>query len=56
VLPTGIVTEAINFDGLQAFSTYLHETIHWWQHVGSTIGLLRSLAARGESLIAGPSA
>ena len=43
-LPKGIVTGPINFEGLQAFSTYLHETIHWWQHVGSTIGLLRSLS------------
>lgn len=28
----------------QAYSTYLHETIHWWQHVGSTAGLILSLA------------
>jgi len=27
----------------QAFSTYLHETIHWWQHTGSTLGLILSL-------------
>jgi len=27
----------------QAFSTYLHETIHWWQHVGSNFGLISSL-------------
>lgn len=27
-----------------AYSTQLHETIHWWQHVGSTIGLLLSLS------------
>jgi hypothetical protein len=24
-------------------STYLHETVHWWQHIGSTYGLLFSL-------------
>jgi hypothetical protein len=29
---------------LQAYSTYLHETIHWWQHVGSSAGLILSLA------------
>src|SRR5688572_26916450 len=29
---------------LDAFSTYFHETIHWWQHVGSTTGLLLSLS------------
>ena len=43
-LPAGIIsTEKVGFDGAQAFSTYLHETIHWWQHVGSTYGLMRSL-------------
>jgi len=31
-------------DQLQAFSTYLHETIHWWQHIGSTLGLLLTLS------------
>lgn len=28
---------------LQAFSTLFHETIHWWQHIGSTTGLMLSL-------------
>jgi hypothetical protein len=28
---------------LQAYSTYLHETVHWWQHVGSSAGLVLSL-------------
>jgi hypothetical protein len=42
--PTGIVNAGdIDFPAVQAFSTYLHETIHWWQHVGSTSGLLLSL-------------
>jgi len=27
----------------QAFSTYLHENIHWWQHVGSNFGFISSL-------------
>ena len=43
-LPSGIVTENMDFDSLQAFSTYLHETIHWWQHIGSTAGFVRSLS------------
>ena len=44
-LPAGIVSSReIGFDGAQAFSTYLHETIHWWQHAGSTYGLMRSLS------------
>jgi hypothetical protein len=30
-------------DMLQAFSTYLHETIHWWQHTGSTSGFILSM-------------
>ena len=28
---------------ISAYSTYLHETIHWWQFVGSTAGLIMSL-------------
>jgi hypothetical protein len=32
-----------------AFSTYLHETIHWWQHVGSTVGLMLSLLYPAQS-------
>lgn len=31
-------------EAVQAFSTYIHETVHWWQHVGSTSGLLLSLS------------
>jgi hypothetical protein len=29
---------------IDAFSTYFHETLHWWQHIGSTTGLLLSLS------------
>jgi len=28
------------FEKLQAFSTYLHETVHWWQHIGSNFGFI----------------
>lgn len=28
---------------LQAYSTYIHETVHWWQHKGSITGFIRSL-------------
>jgi hypothetical protein len=31
-------------DLIKAYSTYLHETVHWWQHVGSTTGVILSLA------------
>ena len=30
-------------DDLRAYSVFLHETFHWWQHTGSTIGLISSL-------------
>lgn len=36
-------------DAIQAYSTYLHETIHWWQHIGSTSGLMLSLSYLGQS-------
>ena len=31
-----------SWDAIQAFSTYLHETVHWWQHCGTTAGLMLS--------------
>lgn len=34
-----------------AMSTYLHETIHWWQHIGSTVGLMLSLGYPGQTHI-----
>ena len=37
-------TEEITSERVQAFSTFLHETIHWWQHVGSNIGFITSLS------------
>jgi hypothetical protein len=40
-LQPGISTNGkIDLDGAQAMSTYLHETIHWWQHIGSTCGFI----------------
>ncbi|MBB3747186.1 hypothetical protein FHX10_006742 [Rhizobium sp. BK591] len=43
-LPGGIVkSREAGFERTQAFSTFLHETIHWWQHIGSTYGLMISL-------------
>lgn len=44
-LPNGIhLSTETTFEQAQAFSTYLHETIHWWQHAGSTSGFLLSLS------------
>lgn len=39
----------LDFDTVQAFSTYLHETIHWWQHIGSISGLILSLSYPAQS-------
>jgi hypothetical protein len=41
--------EYISPDTIQAYSTYIHETVHWWQHVGSTSGLLFSLSYLAQS-------
>jgi hypothetical protein len=49
-IPSGILSgDAVDFEGLEAFSTYLHETIHWWQHIGSTYGLMLSLSHPTEA-------
>jgi hypothetical protein len=43
-ISTGVHSTAeLDGDTIQAFSTYLHETIHWWQHMGSTAGFIQSL-------------
>ncbi|MPT47969.1 MAG: hypothetical protein E2598_06055 [Sphingobium sp.] len=34
----------VPWEAVQAYSTYIYETVHWWQHVGSTFGLLLSLS------------
>ncbi len=47
-IPNGIV-RGIDVESLQAYSTYLHETIHWWQHIGSTAGIMRSLSYPAEA-------
>lgn len=43
------LTTELDVETVQAFSTYLHETIHWWQHIGSTAGLVLSLAYPAQS-------
>lgn len=45
------VNEEPTYEHFQAYSTYLHETVHWWQHVGSTSGLLLSLSYLGITYI-----
>ena len=39
----------LEYSQIEAFSTYFHETIHWWQHVGSTIGLTLSFLYPAQS-------
>jgi hypothetical protein len=39
----------LEFSQIEAFSTYFHETIHWWQHVGSTMGLILSFLYPAQS-------
>ena len=36
-LPKGIIEGSRNFHSIDAYSTYLHETIHWRQHNGETL-------------------
>jgi hypothetical protein len=48
-LPVGIFRGNLDSDTLQAFSTYLHETVHWWQHIGSTAGFIRSMSYTAQS-------
>lgn len=38
------VEESTAPEDLFAYATVLHETTHWWQHVGSSIGLVMSLS------------
>jgi hypothetical protein len=40
----GITSGVKDPEDIRAFSTYLHETVHWWQHVGSSAGFLMSLS------------
>jgi hypothetical protein len=35
----------MKYEKVQAFSTFMHENIHWWQHVGSNIGFITSLGS-----------
>jgi hypothetical protein len=39
----------VDSEVIKAYSTYLHETVHWWQHIGSTSGLLLSLSFLGQT-------
>jgi hypothetical protein len=49
--PGVYIEDSYSPNQLQAFSTYLHETIHWWQHVGSNFGLIFSLKFPAQSHI-----
>lgn len=40
--PGEVTFSAASGKTTQAFSTYLHETIHWWQHIGSFSGFVQT--------------
>jgi hypothetical protein len=42
-VPPGISAGPHDSNVVQAMSTLLHETVHWWQHIGSTYGFMLSL-------------
>ena len=44
-----ISVEAGGSHAVRAYATSLHETIHWWQHIGSTIGLLSGLTTAAQA-------
>lgn len=44
-------TAEVDFETTQALSTLFHETIHWWQHVGSVTGLISSLCYPAQTHI-----
>lgn len=35
--------QEITYEEISAYATFIHENVHWWQHVGSTVGLILSL-------------
>ncbi len=39
-----LAKDDLSSERIQAFSTYMHETIHWWQHVGSHLGFITSIS------------
>jgi hypothetical protein len=43
--------EAGGSNVVRAYATSLHETIHWWQHVGSTTGLLSGLTTAAQAAL-----
>jgi hypothetical protein len=43
-VPVGLAIRSVTGRQALAHSTYFHERIHWWQHVGSTYGFVMSLS------------
>jgi hypothetical protein len=44
------IQSGVDWELMQAMSTYLHETMHWWQHIGTTTGLFLSLTYPVQAL------
>jgi hypothetical protein len=48
--PSGLLSASqVSEEQVLAFSTFFHENIHWWQHVGSTTGFVLSLMYPAQS-------
>lgn len=43
------IAKALPQGATLAFGVYFHETIHWWQHIGTTTGLMLSFAYPAQS-------
>jgi len=52
--PYFLVSDKSSFDLASAFSTFFHETIHWWQHIGSTTGFMLSMAYPAQTHVNRP--
>jgi hypothetical protein len=52
--PYVLASDESSFALASAFSTFFHETIHWWQHIGSTTGFMLSMAYPAQTHVNRP--
>lgn len=43
-LDDGLQIDGKNPESIEMYSTFIHETLHWWQAIGSISGLIDSLS------------
>ena len=48
---TPLASDDLSLEAHQAISTFLHESIHWWQYTGSTLGLMLTLCFPAQASI-----